>query len=216
MPELTFRVRDAAVMAYAATPAIGLRVEIRVAPAGSRVESILLRCAVRIDAGARAHTAGEQARLKELFGDASVWSRSARSLLWTQTTAVVAGFDELCEIEVPLPCSYDLAAAASKYLRALEAGEVPITAQFSGTLFYAAPSSSVRVELIPWDREASFRLPAELFQQAIERHFPDSGVVSLRRDLFDRLDRYRVEQGLSGWEQALERLLALAQPGGAA
>ena len=46
----------------------------------------------------------------------------------------------------------------------------------------------------------------------IDQHFPGAGVLALRRDLYQRLDRYRVEHGLASWELAVERLLEASKP----
>src|SRR6185436_18028358 len=127
------------------------------------------------------HGQGERARMKELFGGADLWSRSPKSLLWTQATVLVPGFSGSADVEVPLPCSYDLAVAASKYLHGLTDGDVPITVQPSGTVFYRTPGG-LQVAQIPWDREAPFRLPVALWREVIDHHFPNSAVLPLRRD----------------------------------
>jgi hypothetical protein len=68
------------------------------------------------------------------------------------------------------------------------------------------------ISQIPWDREAAFRVPLAVWQQVMDEHFPNSAVVSVRRDLFERVERYRREHGLLRWEQAVARLLDTAEP----
>jgi hypothetical protein len=206
MPELRFRVASATALEHAASPLIELGIELRAVPE-QRIESVLLRCAVRIDV-ARAGAQADPARLRELFGPKDAWSRSSRSLLWTQATVIAPAFDGVAQLAVQLPCSYDLAAAASKYLQGVREGEVPITVQFSGTVFYRE-GESLQAAPIAWDREASFVLPAALFHAVIEQHFPNAGVLALRRDVYDRLDSYRIAHGLPSWEHAVERLLSV-------
>ena len=205
MPELTFAVLGARALPHAASPQLALDVALH-APA-ARIESVLLRCAVRIETAARAHDADERARLGGLFGPPEQWSRSARSLLWAQLTCVVPAFEERTQCELPLPCSFDLAAAGSAYLQRIGDGTVPLSVQFSGTVFHCG-ERGLQAEPIPWHREAAFALPVALFRSVIEQHFPGNGVLALRHDLYHRLDRYRVEHGLPSWEHALERLLA--------
>ena len=205
MLELSFAVEGARAMPHAASPQLVLDVSLRTAPE-QRIESVLLRCAVRIETATRAHDAEEQKRLAGLFGPPEQWSRSARSLLWAQLTCVVPAFERRTECEIALPCSFDLAAAASAYIQRLGDGTVPISVQFSGTVFHRGPQG-LQAEPIPWNREASYALPVALFQSVIDRHFPGSGVLALRRDLYHRLDRYRVEHGLPSWEHAVERVL---------
>ncbi len=45
----------------------------------------------------------------------------------------------------------------------------------------------------------------------MERYFPNSAWLRLRKDTFDRLYRYRVRASLPTWEDALERLLRAAE-----
>jgi len=68
-PELSFKVRDAELVPFAASPQLALNLEVTCTTPAARVESILLRCAVRIQAGARKHQAQERARLTDLFGE---------------------------------------------------------------------------------------------------------------------------------------------------
>ena len=64
---------------------------------------------------------------------------------------------------------------------------------------------------ISWDKEARFRLPVKLWQEPDGRiHYPNSAWLHLRRDVFDRLYRYKVERGFPTWEQTVERLLLAA------
>jgi Family of unknown function (DUF6084) len=214
MSELSFHVSGAEVVAFSASPQVALHVDIACATPEHRIESILLRCAVRIQAGARAHDPCERQRLQDLFGDTDVWGRSSKSLLWTHALCFVPGFAMATTVQLLLPCSQDLASAAAKYLHGLSAGDVPITLQFSGTIFYAT-AQGLSVSQIPWDREAEFRLPIALWQEVIEQHFPNSAVLSLRRDLFDSLARYRALRGLRSWDHAIETLLAASNAKGA-
>jgi hypothetical protein len=45
----------------------------------------------------------------------------------------------------------------------------------------------------------------------MDAHYPNSQWLRLRRDVFDRLSRYKNSAGLPTWEQAVERLLAVAE-----
>jgi len=215
MTELRFRISGADIAPFAASPQVALGVEVRVATPGARIQSILLRSSVRIEGGARSHDEEERARLEELFGGEDVWARATRSLLWTQATTVVPAFEGTTTCEVMLPCGYDLACAASKYLHGVTHGDVPILVQFSGTVFHET-SSGLQVSPIPWEAEAPFRLPLELWRRVIDAHFPNRAVLSLRREVFERLNRYRSQHGLVRWDDAVEQLLGAASEGGGA
>jgi len=200
---LRFAILGAAPVPYAASPLLALDLRVQ---SDEAVESVLLRTSVRIEAGARTTNPAEDARLKELFGTKAQWSRGSRSLLWTQVVNVVSAFQDETTVAVTVPCSYDLAAIASKYLRALEGGNVPIRAQFSGTAFFRK-AEGLSAAPIPLDREADFQLPVETFRAVLEQHFPDAGVLTLRRDLFERLDARRIERGLPGFDELIDELL---------
>lgn len=203
MAELKFAIAGAAPVPYAASPSLALDVRARSSDA---VESVLLRTSVRIEAGARATTPAEQARLKELFGERELWSRGSRSLLWSQVVNVISAFSGECEVPVVLPCSFDLAAVASKYLRALDGGTVLIRAQFSGTAFFRT-EHGLSAAPIALDREADFQLPVETFLEVIDQHFPSTAVMTVSRDLYQRLDQLRIERGHSSFDQTIEALL---------
>jgi hypothetical protein len=206
VPDLSFRILDAAPVPHSATPHVSLSIEAACADPACQIESVLLRCTVRIEASARAHDSAERERLRDLFGGPEVWERSNKSLLWTDTTAFVPGFRDHVAIDVLLPVGHDLEHAASRYVTALAGGEVPIAVHFRGTVFHRT-DKGLEVGQIPWDREARFRMPVAELRAALERHFANARVVPLRRDVFDRLDRYRADHGLATWELAVERLL---------
>jgi hypothetical protein len=108
----------------------------------------------------------------------------------------------------------DLTQGPAKVLFALDDGDVPLTLFFSGPVFYAASDGGLRVGNVPWDREASFRVPVELVRTVAERHHAGAAFLSLRRDVFDRLHGYRVARGHATWERAIEHLLG-GEPAGA-
>ncbi|HEX4340429.1 MAG TPA: DUF6084 family protein [Polyangiaceae bacterium] len=207
MGDLVFEVVRAAAVEHAASPSIALTVAI--AAPGMELDGVLLRASVRIEASRRSHDAAERERLRELFGGDDVWARSPKSLLWAQTTSLVPSFTDAATAEVVLPCSYDLAASAFRYLHGLRGGNVPLTVQFSGTVFQRS-STGLRVVPIPWDRETTCVIPLALFKDVIDAHFPGGAVVGLGRDVFERLDAYRRSAGLRTIDEAVNALLAAA------
>jgi hypothetical protein len=210
MPEpavaLELRIESAARVAFAASPLVALNIVVRAPEHRPEIASVLLRTLVRIEAAARRHSPAETLRLRELFGDESLWGRSSRSLVWAQVTSVISAFSGTTSTEVHVPCSFDLAALASKYIAALDGGDIPITAQWSGSVFYSS-ETGLAVAPIPWSSESRFRMPVQVFRDVLDEHFPGSGVLALRRDLLEQLDRYRVVHGLPNWDAAIERLL---------
>jgi hypothetical protein len=203
-PTLTFAVESAEAVRYTAAPTIAF--ELRIESDGD-VRSMMLQAQIRIAAPARAYDDETQERLRDLFGAPEGWGRTLRSLLWTHATVLVPAFSGTTTVEVPVACTYDFEVAAAKYLHALEDGDVPLELLFSGTVFYAGESGSLRTARISWASESAFRMPVSVWQQAVESAFPGSAWLRVRRDLFDRLVAYRTRRTLPTWEAVLEELL---------
>ena len=160
-----------------------------------------------IEATRRRYSAGDQAALVDLFGEPERWGHSLRSLLWTHASVIVPSFTGTTLVELQLPCTYDLNVASAKYFSALEEGEVPLCLLFSGTIFYRAADAALQVAQIPWDKEASYRLPVRVWQEVMDLYFPNSAWLSLRKDVFERLVEYKSRNGLPTWEHAIDNLL---------
>jgi len=205
LPDLDFRVEHAETLPFAAAPCLLFR--LRIANAGGEpVRSIMLNTQIRIAPNERHYAAGEQARLAELFGEAARWGETLKSLLWANTTLLVPPFSGAAQVDLPVPCTYDFEVVSAKYFAALEGGEVPLEFLFSGTVFYAG-AGGLRVEQIPWEKEARYELPVAVWQETMERYFPNSAWLRMRKETFERLYRYRARQSLPTWDDVLERLL---------
>ena len=196
----------------AAAPTLGLRLRIE-ADGGRAVRAIGLAVRVRIAAPRRRHAPGERERLRELFGPERDWGRSLAAVPWTQATLQVGPFAGETRVEVALPCTYDFEVASAKYLAALEDGEVPLELLFGGALFYDGPDGRLQTAMVPWDREASAKLPLSTWRAALDAAFPDGAWLRVRRDVLARLQSYRSRAGFTTWEETLGALLdAEGQP----
>ncbi len=212
MPDLSFRVEGAGVLEYAATPSLFFR--LRVANLGEEpVRSVALSAQIRISATARPYGRAEQERLLELFGSPERWGDTLRSLLWTHAAVQIPPFSGSTVVEMPVTCTYDLEVAASKYLNALDGGEVPLEFLFSGTIFYSGEDGRLQTALIPWDKEARYGMPVRIWREMMDHYFPNSAWLRLRRDVFDRLYGYRMREGLPTWEATVESLLQAEEVG---
>ena len=208
MPDLDFSVLEADVLPFAATPTLLFKLRIRNASEGEEIHAILLRAQVRIETPRRRYDAEAASKLVELFGSPDRWSETLRSMLWTHLTVSVPPFSNNVTVEVPMPCTYDFEVTGTKYLYALEDGEAPLLFLFSGTIFYRpAGSEGLQVAQIPWEKEAPYRLPVRLWREMMDRYFPNSAWLRLRRDVFDLLYSYKTRRALPTWEEALEELL---------
>lgn len=208
MSQLQFAVTGAAAEPYTVVPTLTFGLRITHA-GGAAVRGVALRCQIRIDPRRRHYAASEEERLFELFGEPYRWGETLQSLLWAHISLVVPGFDGETDVSLPLTCTYDFDVAAAKYLRALEDGEVPLLFLFSGMVF-GAGDQGMTMAPIPWTQEARYRLPVRVWQDVMERHFPGTAWIRLRRDVFDALYRFKSRRALPSWEAAVEALLAEA------
>lgn len=207
MPDLSFQVEGAEVVPFAAAPLLACKLRVANADAGEQIQSVTLRCQIQIETTKRRYTAEEQERLRDLFGEPERWGHTLRAMLWTHATAVVTPFTGSTLVDLHVPCTFDFNVAATKYFAGLESGEVPLNLLFSGTVFYEGGERGLQAAQIPWDREAQFRLPVSVWAEMMEHYYPNSAWLRLRRDVFERLYRYKTRRGIPTWEQAVASLL---------
>jgi hypothetical protein len=202
--DLSFSCTGVRADAYAAGPTLVFRLRIT-ASESTRVHALALRCQMRIEPARRGYDDTEAAGLTDLFGERSRWGSSLHPVQFAQVSVMVPGFTGEIETDLVVPCTYDMDIAASRYLRALSGGEVPLLMLFSGTAFTGA--GGFQVEPVPWDKEINFRMPVKTWQEMVEQHFPGCGWIRLPRDTMDALLAYRSRHALPSWQAAVERLL---------
>ncbi len=207
MPDLNFEVINAEAVTFAVAPMLSFRLRITNLDADQQIQSVALRCQIQIETPRRHYVPREQGRLLDLFGEPERWGSTLRPMLWTHTSTTVPPFAGDTLVELPVPCSFDFNVAATKYFAGLENGEVPLNLMFSGTVFFETEDSGLRVEQISWDKEARYRLPVHVWQKMMDHYYPNSAWLCLRRDVFDRLARYKTEQGIATWEQTIESII---------
>ena len=207
MVDLDFAVERASVTPHAVAPMLSLALRMTNQTPEIPVRNVLLRCQVRIEPGRRRYDPAEQEALSDLFGVPARWGETLRGFLWTHTSVLVPGFDAECLVDLPLPCSFDFNVAATKYFHGLEAGEVPLSLLFSGSIFYAETDGRLQIDQVSWSKEANFRLPVALWRDMMQHYYPGGMWLCLPRDIFDRLYRFKRERGFATWEQALDALL---------
>ncbi|GAA1500409.1 DUF6084 family protein [Kitasatospora kazusensis] len=209
MTEFSFACTGVSADRYAAGPTLVFRLRITATP-GTRVHAIALRCQLRIEPAKRGYRPAEAACLGDLFGERARWGSTLLPIQFAQVSLVVPGFTGETEIDLPVPCTYDLEVAPTRYFDALAEGEAPLLMLFSGTAFTGP--GGFQVEPVPWDREASFRLPVAVWREMVEQHFPGCGWLRLPRDTMDALLAFRSRRALPSWEATVRELLDAAQP----
>ncbi|WP_405014757.1 DUF6084 family protein [Kitasatospora sp. NBC_01539] len=209
MTGLDFQCTGVRADGYAAGPTLVFRLRITAQP-GLQVHALALRCQLRIEPARRRYNDAEAERLGDLFGERARWGTSLNPIQFAQVPLMVTGFTGETEVDLPVPCSYDLEVAAGRYPHALEDGEVPLLMLFSGTAF--SGPSGFQVSPVPWDREATCRLPVQVWRDMMEQHFPGSGWLRLRRDTLDALLAHRSRHALPSWEATVQSLLDASAP----
>jgi Family of unknown function (DUF6084) len=210
MPDLDFGVEGAEVLEFAAVPSLLFKLRIENLEE-EPIRAVALNTQIRIAATQRQYDTVEEERLLEVFGEPHRWGSTLRSLLWTHTNLQVPPFSGSTVVDMPVPCTYDLEVIGSKYFYALEEGEVPLEFLFSGTVYYVGEGGRLQIGRISWEKEAEFRLPVRLWKEMMERYFPNSAWIRLRKDAFDQLYDYKVRRGLPTWEAAVEALLRASE-----
>ncbi len=207
MTELGFTCTGVRADAYAAGPTLVFRLRITAA-GNARVHALALRCQIRIEPARRGYGPAEADGLADLFGERSRWGTTLQPVQFAQVPLMVPGFTGETEIDLVVPCTYDMDIASTRYFHALEEGEAPLLMLFSGTAFTGA--GGFRVEPVPWDREAPYRLPVPVWREMVEQHFPGCGWLRLPRDMMAELLAFRSRHSLASWEATVRTLLDAA------
>jgi hypothetical protein len=211
MPDLSFQVEQAEVVAHAATPTLAFKLRLATSDPEQIIHTVALRCQIRIEVARRKYTPEDQGRLRDLFDEPSRWSQTLKNLLWTHANVIAPTFKGTTLVDLPVPCTFDFNVASTKYFDGLADGEVPICLQFSGTVFYANAEGGLQVSPIPWDKEARFRLPVKVWRDMMESYYPNSAWLCLHKDAFDRLHQYKIRHGIPTWEEVLESIIPVEE-----
>jgi uncharacterized protein DUF6084 len=207
MPDLNFQVTGVEPVAYGLTPLLHFKLQVTSAPVEETIHAVMLHAQIQIESAQCAYNAREQEGLTDLFGTPDRWGQTLRNRLWTHSNTTMRAFTGCANTVLPVPCTFDLNVAATKYFHALEEGEVSLLFLFSGTLFYAAQDGRLQAQQISWNKECQYRMPVRLWKDMMEQHYPNTAWLYLCRESFDRLYDYRRRHGLATWDQAIDRLL---------
>ena len=208
MSDYRFTVLDVAAEPWAVAPQLTARLRIT-ENAGRHIHAIALRCQVRIEPQRRRYQDGEADGLRGLFGERARWGDTLKPFLWMQANTTVPGFTGELQTDLALPCTYDLDVIGTRYLHALDAGEVPLDFLFSGTVFTRG-GNGFAVEQVPWSCEARYAMPVSVWRDMIDSYFPNSGWLRVSSDVLKELAAFRARHDLIGWDETMQRLLAAA------
>ena len=204
-PELVFECLGAHSDPYAAGPTLTFRLRIA-ETTGERVHAIALRVQLRIEPQNRRYSEHEAQQLAGLFGDRTRWGETQRPLQFAEVAVMVPSFTGSVELDMPVPCTYDLEIAATGYFHALDEGDIPLVLLFSGTLITRG-GNGFSVTRVPWHKEATCRVPVSEWRAMMDRFFPNSGWLRLDVNTLEALARYKNAHALPTWERTIETLL---------
>ena len=208
MSDFRFTVLEVVAEPYAMAPQLTARLRVE-ETTGQRIHAIVLRCQVRIEPQRRRYDPAEQNGLRGLFGERDRWADTLKPFQWMQCNTTVQGFTSRSETDLALPCTYDLDVIGTRYLHALDAGDVPLAFLFSGTVFIRG-TSGFEVEQIPWACEARHALPVAVWRQMIDSYYPNTGWLRVGSEVLTQLADYRSRHGLVSWDETMRKLLAEA------
>ena len=207
MPELDFEIVSAEVKPHSAVPTLLFKMLVSNRNENEEVYAAALKCQVLIEATRRSYDEELKTGLREVFGDPDRWEETVRSLMWMTITIPVSRFRKSAIVDIAIPVCEDHITAAGKYFFTVKKGEIPLAFLFSGTLFFAGPEGGVQITQVPWHKEASYRMPADLWNQMMEIYFPGSRWVKLSSETFNRIYQYKARNNFTSLEECVEWLL---------
>ena len=208
MADLTFDCIGAQAERYAVLPTISLALRIS-ETSGQRIDTIALRCQIRIEPSRRRYTPDEEDRLRDLFGETTRWADTLKPMQFTNVSTMVTRFTGSAEVQLPVNFSYDLEIGSGRYFASLESGEIPLLLLFSGTIF-SVVDGRMQVQQVPWSKEASYRLPVSVWREAVDVHFPDTAWITMSRGTLSGLERFKTDRALPTWDATVNALLSEA------
>lgn len=203
MTDLQFTILEAVPAQRSALPAIVFRM--RVATSGDPIEALVLRADVRLEPQWREYDAAQQRLLEDLFGTPDRWGQTLRALTWAEVPVMVKAFSKETTFELRVPCTYDFEASVTRYFSAVDDGAIPVRMLFSGSIFRRSPEG-FSGEMVPWSCECAYRMPAQLWQDAMRACYGDAVLLRIDRSTFDELRRVRASLGATSWDSTLRQL----------
>lgn len=205
-PEPEFSVLAVSARKHAALPALEFDVQVK-EPTGRQVYLIALSAQIMLEPARRQYDAQSRERLVELFGPPERWATTTRSLVWHRSDVVVPTFTGSTTFRIPVPCSFDLEIAATKYFNAVPGGEVPLAFNFNGTIHYRDDDGQLQLSLVPWSCTTGFRFPAEVLREAIDDYYPSARWIAIHDDTLDALLADKARRGAPTMDAAVGALL---------
>jgi hypothetical protein len=165
MRDLSFKIEAAAFVPLEVGPTLTLKLRITNADAGVLIHSTAICCQMRFEA-TRPNSRAEEG-----------------PMLWAHAWVEAPSFQGCTLVDLPIPCTLDFAAVATKYFDGHEAGKIPPLLMFSGTAMYVDSQDTVRRAPILWEHETEFKLPAGMRRDIIDSCHSTSASGETRHSL---------------------------------
>ena len=204
---MCFQVEKAEAQRFTVAPTLMFKLRITNGAPGEVIHSVALRCQIQLEVDPPQYDGGGDKQNRAIYSASANAGPDASQPAMDPCQRGRSAFQDTIVVDLPVPCTFDFNVAATKYFHGLGDGDVPLSFLFSGTVFYADSTGALQVAPIPWDREARFRLPIRSWHDMMDIYYPNSAWLCLRRDVFERLYQYKVQNGIPTWEQALEKIL---------
>ena len=205
-PDPEFEILGAEPVLYSAAPMVNFAAHVT-EPEGREVYTIALKAQIMMEPAKRAYDADTKKRLIELFGSPDRWATTTQPFLLAEVDLLVPAFTGATAFRIPLTASYDLELSAAKYIYSLPDGHVPLSFNFTGTIFYRAGDGRMQIVQVPWDCSAQFSLPVSVWRETITHHYPEGGWLALGTQTLDALSARKVALGLPTFDATIAALL---------
>ncbi len=142
----------------------------------------------------------------------AVWRRGGLAPLATRSAGTIASvtvpaFTDECVIDLPVGCSYDFNLAATKYFYGLEAGEFLCCCCSAARSSFATARATCRSVRSPNTRRPATVFPVGTWRALMERYYSGTVPLSLSREVFDEVYRFKRRHALASWDDTVRLLL---------
>ena len=206
VPAPEFSVLGAEAIRFAAAPTLEFTGHVS-EPQGREVYTIALTAQIMIDPARRSYDDATRERLADLFGEPERWATTTHSFLWAEIGVLVPAFTGATAFRLPMQCNYDLELASTKYLYSLPDGNVSLTFNFTGTIFYRGEDGRMQIVKVPWECSTGFSMPVATWREMVEHYYPRTGWVALGDETLEALRARKAERGLHSFDATVADLL---------
>jgi Family of unknown function (DUF6084) len=144
-----FAVLGVEVVEDAVAPTLRFRLGVS-EPSEREIFTIALTAQINVEPARRDHDEATRERLVDLFGEPERWPATTHPFLWTNATTLVPSFTGAGMFTLPVPATFDLEVAATRYFHSLPDGEAPLAFHFSGSILLRGEDGRVQIVSVPW------------------------------------------------------------------